>query len=111
MTRISQSDQVVRLLREQLDKTARKEPTARTSAVGRNGAQDPLARLKAVADEEMGQAARNRALVRALLTDGLGADVANDPAFQDVVERVTTMIEREPGGDRLLADAMKQLLS
>ena len=109
MTRISNSDQVLILLREQLQRIGgtRKERTGRTART-QGATPRPIARLQAVASNEEGEEFR-RTLVRAILTEEMGEAMANDPSFQAVVDNVYRMISATPDGQELIDRAGRQL--
>jgi hypothetical protein len=109
MTRISNADHVLLLLREQLQKLGRgrKERTGRAGAV-RGSTPRPIARLQAMASLEEGEEFR-RSLVRAILTEEMGEAMANDPSFQAVVDNVYRMISATPDGQALIDRAGRQL--
>jgi hypothetical protein len=109
MTRISNADHVLVLLREQLQKLgkSRKERTARGGAV-RGSTPRPIARLQAMGSMEEGEEFR-RTLVRAILTEEMGEAMANDPSFQAVVDNVYRMISATPDGQELIDRAGRQL--
>jgi hypothetical protein len=112
MTRISQADHVLLLLREQLQKIgrSRKERTGRGAPV-RGSTPRPIARLQAMGDAlEEGEEFR-RTLVRAILTEEMGEAMANDPSFQAVVDNVYRMISATPDGQELIDRAGRQLRS
>jgi hypothetical protein len=109
MTRISNSDQVLVLLREQLRKLGRtgREGASRTGEV-RGSTARPIARLQALGPPEEGEEFR-RTLVRAILTEEMGEAMANDPAFLAVVDDVYRMISASPEGQALIDRAGRQL--
>jgi hypothetical protein len=109
MTRIGNTDQVLLLLREQLQKIGqtRKERTGRSGSVRRSTPR-PIARLQAAGSFEEGEEFR-RTLVRAILTEEMGEAMANDPSFQAVVENVYRMISATPDGQDLIDRAGRQL--
>jgi hypothetical protein len=109
MTRISNSDHVLVLLREQLQKLGRtrKEDAGRAAEV-RGSTPRPIARLQAMAPPEEGDEFR-RTLVRAILTEEMGEAMANDPAFLAVVDDVYRMISASPDGAELIDRAGRQL--
>ena len=109
MTRISNTDHVLLLLREQLQKIgqSRKERTARSGPV-RGSTPRPIARLRAMDSLEDGEEFR-RTLVRAILTEEMGEAMANDPSFQAVVDNVYRMISATPDGQELIDRAGRQL--
>jgi hypothetical protein len=109
MTRISNSDHVLVLLREQLHKLGRtrRESASRTAEVS-GSTPPPIARLQAMASPEEGEEFR-RTLVRAILTEEMGEAMANDPAFQTVADDVYRMISASPDGQELIDRAARQL--
>lgn len=109
MTRISQADHVLLLLREQLQKIGRgrNERPSRAGAV-RGTTPRPIARLQAMPSLEEGEEFR-RTLVRAILAEELGEAMANDPSFQAVVDNVYRMISATPDGQDLIDRAGRQL--
>ncbi|HEX8223884.1 MAG TPA: hypothetical protein VF605_08720 [Allosphingosinicella sp.] len=110
MTRISTTDQVLVMLREQLQKIGqtRKERTGRTGTVRGASTPRPIARLRAMDSLEEGEEFR-RTLVRAILTEEMGEAMANDPSFQAVVDNVYRMISSTPDGEALIDRAGRQL--
>lgn len=109
MTRISNADHVLVLLREQLQKLGRtRRESASRAAEVRGSTPRPIARLQAMASLEEGEEFR-RSLVRAILTEELGEAMANDPAFQAVVEDVYRMISASRDGRELIDRAGRQL--
>jgi hypothetical protein len=109
MTRITNADHVLLLLREQLQKIgqSRKERTGRSGKV-RGSTPRPIARLRAMDSYEEGEEFR-RTLVRAILTEEMGEAMANDPSFQAVVDNVYRMISATPDGQELMDRAGRQL--
>jgi hypothetical protein len=109
MTRISNADHVLGLLREQLQKLGRtRQQRSGRAAEVRGSTPRPIARLQATASPEDGEEFR-RTLVRAILTEEMGEAMANDPAFHDVVEDVYRMISASPEGQDLIDRAGRQL--
>jgi hypothetical protein len=111
MTRITSSDQVLLLLREQL----RRLDGGRTGRAGRTAARGSatppalqrartLAALDGLADEE-----KRRTVVRALLSEELGDGLANDPSMQAVFDDVFRIIGSTDEGRDLLDRALRQL--
>lgn len=111
MTRISNADQVLLLLHEQLDRLSKK--SANKSAKARSvsiGTPEPMARLRArAAQDGLAEDDLKRALVRSLLTQQLGDGIANDPAFEAIASDVARVIERTEEGRALLDRALAQL--
>jgi hypothetical protein len=112
MTRISNVDQVLLLLREQLQRTAKGRETARKSRTGRAdpAAARPLDRVRALAAlDTLNEDEVRRALVRGMLTEEFGEGVGNDAALQRIVDDVVRIIGETPGGGELLDRAVAQL--
>jgi len=111
MTRISNTDQVLLLLHEQLDRLNKKRGNGAAKARPvSSGTPEPVERLRAraarhgLADDDL-----KRALVRSLLTQQLGEGVANDPAFEAIASDVARVIERTAEGRALMERALSQL--
>lgn len=112
MTRVGNADQVLLLLREQLQRLdrARGQRSGRADASRKAAAQTPLARLRALrALGPMSEEDYRRTLVRALLTEELGEAVANDPSFQAVADDVFRILNESEEGRALVARAAEQL--
>ena len=98
MTRVGTTDQIMALVRAQIQRMAKREragATGKTEA-GRADTLTPRQRVEALAamkglDEEDFA----RALIRALLTEELGEGVAASPGFQSVVERRCAALEAD----------------
>jgi hypothetical protein len=69
--------------------------------------QRPLAALAAHAGAD--DRTLRRTIVEQLLTDHLGADLANEPRFQQVVERVTDLLAENDELGGLLAEVMTEV--
>lgn len=114
MTRIGNVDQVLLLLREQLERSGRGrnvEHGARTSRSDTTTA-PPLDRARALAGlDGLPEDEVRRAVVRGLLVDAFGESMSNDPAFQSVVDDVLRIIADMPGGAELIDRAVAQLRS
>jgi hypothetical protein len=111
MNRIGNADQVLVLLREQLQRLGRgKGAKARRAGAALGSTPSPIARLQAKAgmDDLSGEEFR-RTLVRALLTEELGDAMANDPSFQTVADDVFRIIGGTPEGKELIDRAARQL--
>ena len=111
MTRVNNTDQVLLLLREQLQRLgkskagrgARAGSTA--SATGR-----PLARLQQLAAlDQLSDEDFRRNLVRAVLTEQWGEGASNDPAFLAIAEDVFRILGDSEEGRSLLDRASAQL--
>ena len=110
MTRITNADQVLLLLRSYLQRTQRAERRP-VAAPLREGAQKtPLERVQSLARRETSDAEISRALVRGVLLHEFGSGVANDASFQATVDEVLATIRRDEALSRLLDDAVRQLM-
>ena len=113
MTRVTSSDQVLLALREQLQllgKGRTGRPTATSVGARREAA--PMARVRSLAGQgELGEEEFGRTLVRALLAEQLSEQVAQDPAFQAVLDDVYRIVSQDVDGRLLLARAAEQLKS
>lgn len=110
MTRVSGADQVLLLLREQLQRMDRGR--VRRTRTERAGAATPrpLERLHDLtAFDQLPDEERRRTLVRAVLTEELGEAVANDPSFQAVLDEVSRIIGESEEGRTLVERAARQL--
>lgn len=113
MTRIDQVDQALLLLREQLQRMGKARSGRPNGARGRERATpSPLARLAGLASlDDLPEDQFRRTLVRALLTEELGDSLANEPAFQTMIDDVFRIIDESDEGKALLAQAALQLRS
>lgn len=112
MPRIGNVDQVLLLLREQLQRTGKRSATDRKSASGRADkvAARPLDRVRAIATlDSLNEDEVRRAMVRGILTEEFGESVGNDAAFHEIVERVVRIIGETAGGPELIDRAIAQL--
>lgn len=96
------------LLREQLQRLDRTRgaPAGRTNGKSKP-TPAPMARLQTlgeVTDKEF-----KRTLVRALLAERMGEGVANDPAFQTVIDDVYRIINDSDDGRALIERAARRL--
>ena len=108
MTGIGKVDQIVLQLRAQLQRAARNRSHS-TGGLGRNGP-GPLERLKALgATEGYGDSELRRKFVRALLTEELGEELANQPEFERISNDVWNLIEGDAEFRLQLGEALRQL--
>ena len=113
MTSIGRIDQILLLLREQLQRAG--ETRARTGASQTTGAGDraepgPLDRARTLASlGAIDPDERRRLVVRTLLLEEFGETAGADPAFATLVDRVLAMMRDIPGGDELIDRAIAQL--
>lgn len=109
MTKIGNVDQVLLLLREQLQRTGKGRQAARKAGAGPVAAR-PLDRVRALAAmESLGEDDVRRAVIRGILTEEFGEGVGNDAALQAIVDDVLRIIDETPGGSELIGRAVAQL--
>jgi hypothetical protein len=107
MTRITNADQVLVLLRSHLER-AQRGSRKRTEA--RKAKSGPLQRVQQMAQtESLSQADIARALIAGLLSEEFGPSFAVEPRFQDMVEDVRRVIEADENARALLRRAIAQL--
>lgn len=111
MTRVGQVDQILLLLREQLQRSearqsGRAAPPQRRAQLSASPLERArgLAALSGLAPEE-----RRRAVLQALLAERLGERLGNDPGFVRLVDQVLAMISAEPEGLALIDRAVAEL--
>lgn len=108
MTNIGKVDQIVLQLRAQLQRAAK----GRSSSVaGKSGSNPgPLERLRAIdPGEHLGDQDLRRKFIRAVLTEELGEEVANQPEFERISNEVWSMIEADPELGAQLGTALAEL--
>ena len=112
MTRITQADQIMQLLRQQLQRLGPNGSAARTSRTGKSAPQrqSPLTRITALAAlDNLSDDDLARALIRALLTEEFGETLANEPKVARIVDEVHRMIREDAETARLLTRSLNQV--
>lgn len=112
MTRIGNVDQVLLLLREQLQRSGTTRGAAAKAGAAQAGAVSarPLDRVRALAAlESLEEEELRRAVVRGLLAEQFGEAVGNDPALIAIVDQVGRIIGETPEGRDLMDRALAQL--
>lgn len=112
MEALSTADRFVVLLRQKLAERAqaRATPGKRAPAADRaapTAPHPPVAELAAHAGAD--DRTLRRTIVEQLLTEHLGAELANEPRFQQVVERVTELMTTDDQLGGMLAEVMAQV--
>jgi hypothetical protein len=112
LTRITNADQVLLLLRSHLQRAQRGErKTASPSARG-NTQQTPLERVQNLArQDDLPDSEIGRTLIQGLLLHEFGSGVANDAKFQAMVDELLATIRRDAAMSRLLDNAVRQLVA
>lgn len=101
MTLVSATDQILLLLREQLQRSERGR--VRGSDREQRQAATPQQRIEALAAiRDLPDRDFRRALVRGLLGDRLGEELVAEPAFEAVTSEVLRLIEASPEAQALL---------
>lgn len=112
MTRITNADHVLNLLRARLERAqkSRKKSSASTSGT-KERRPSAIERLEHVAGSEaLTDAEIKKALIAGLLSEELGDNIVNDPKFHAVVDDIYAILAREEDGRHLLETAHAQLL-
>ena len=113
MTRITNSDQVLLLLQARLQ--SKKAGSKKTDSSARpqktQGRKDAISRVRNIAqDPALSDDAIHKALIRGLLTQEFGPQIANDAGFQKVIDDVVGVLKADEAGADLLKAAAGQLL-
>lgn len=112
MTRIGNVDQILLLLREQLQRTGEARVRARRAQAeaGDRAEQRPLDRARTLASlDAIDPEERRRLIVRTLLLEEFGEKAGADSAFASLVDRVLAMVRDIPDGGDLIDLAVRQL--
>lgn len=112
MTRISASDQILALLRARLEHMAALKKRRKAGPVGETdpGEASNLQRIRALARiDDLSDEDFNRSLLQGLLIQQFGEAMANDPRFQDMVTRITEILDGDTEGRLILAAARREL--
>jgi len=113
MTRISNVDQVMLLLRQQLQRMAKSARQQKGAKVSPTTAQrreqaleriEEISRVDALSDDDLA-----KTLVGALLVDEFGEAIANDAKFQSLVGEVHRIIASDAETKALLGNALKEM--
>ncbi len=112
MTLITNSDQILAIIRNQLQRMSERLRAQKTSKTARAASPrmtsaERLAVLNAIeglTDEEFA-----RGLIRSLLEDELGEKLGNSPKFLDLVDRTTTIMQADPQTAALLRQVRNEL--
>lgn len=99
MTRVGNTEQIMALVRNQLQRMSKREKSTKTQQV-RKTENKPLnqrERVQALAAiEDLSSEDFSQGFVRALLSEEFGPEVSHSPAFQQVVEKTAAAMEADP---------------
>jgi len=113
VTRINHVDQVLMLLRQQLQgmaKTDRSRRGGRSSRTGPQQRRSAAKRIEAMARAgDLSEEDLARSLIGALLVDEFGEAAASDHKFQKLVEDVHRIIASDPQASSTMAEAVKKV--
>jgi hypothetical protein len=110
MTRITNSDQVLLLLRNYLQRseTTRRRKTGKTKQDG--ASPTALQRIHTIANTaDLPEEELERVLLSGLFTEEFGSAIATDSKFQTMVDDVLRVIRSDAAGKRVLQKAVAQL--
>lgn len=113
MTRVTNTDQILLLLQQQLQRVSEQKSKRRTARTDSNrSSQLPtIGRLKALAQlEELSNEEFERTLIQGLLIDEFGEAFVNDPRFQKMVDKVLIIISSDLQTRQLLLGAKRELM-
>lgn len=112
MTRITNSEQILAIIRSQLQRMSER---TRAEASGKTGRSAPkrmtsterLVALNAI--EGLTEDEFARGLIRSLLEDEFGEKLGNSPRFLDLVDRTATIMQSDPQAAALLRQVRNEL--
>ena len=97
MTRITNNDQILALVRSQLQRMAKRDKSARSSRTGAAAATQTLSgrqKVETLASiEDLSERELAEGFVRIVLAEEFGETIAATPGFQRVVERTAKLLE------------------
>lgn len=100
MTRVTNTEQVMALVRNQLQRMAKRERTDASQKARKSDEARPLTpreRVQALgALEDLSDEDFTNSFVRALLSEEFGGEVTNSPGFQQVIEKTAGAMRADP---------------
>jgi hypothetical protein len=108
VTRITNAEQVLHLLRAHLERARNADRKGRGDAKAVKQAR-PMERMRALNGAGLSDAQLERALISGLLAEEFGPGLANEARFQHIIDEVTHTLRRDQRGRELLAEAIKRL--
>lgn len=114
MDPVSNTDRLVRQLRQKLEERGKARASNKRGLVG-PAEQDARPSIRAIAGELArgggGDALLRRALIEHLLTEQFDVRLSNDAKFQQIVDRVTLIMADDPDVGRLLEATVAELIA
>lgn len=107
MTRITNVDQIVAILRQRLLEKDRSSGASRAVVSVKSGQQSALQALAGI--EGVDDRRLRRAVIQDILADQFGRHLVNDASFQQMVDRVTSTLENDPGAANVFATVIRDL--
>lgn len=107
MTRITNTEQVLILLRAQLERAQRSGRKRFAPVKGRNGPMERVRELAAA--DSLSESEIARVLISGLLAEDFGPEFAVDPRFASLVDDVQRLLESDEAGRTLLKRAIATL--
>jgi hypothetical protein len=114
MDPVSNTDRLVRLLRQKLEERGRakkREKTAGKQPIRLDGLEHVRAVAGEIAQAGADDRQLNRLLIEQLLSDQFGPGLINEPRFQQIVEQVAEMMAGDPVISALLSQASAEIRS
>jgi hypothetical protein len=111
MTRINPADQILLMLRAQLERAGKaKRANPQAPRTSMRSKRDALERVRdTIAKGDAPPQELRRALVSALLVEDFGETTLNDPQFQNLVDRVMATIQHDEQTNTILENALTSL--
>jgi Holliday junction resolvasome RuvABC DNA-binding subunit len=110
MTRITNSEQILLLLRAHLERTRNAERQSKSDSKAIKQARSkPIERMQALSEAGLSESQLERALISGLLTEEFGSDLTNEPKFQQIIDEVTDALRRDARAHELLTEALVHL--
>lgn len=109
MTRISNTNQVIMLLRAQLQQLER-QAGKNTGTVKKPKQLGALSRLRSIIkNDELLEEEISEAIVHSILTEKFGEHVVNAPEFRGLLTKIVKLVEGDADTRKLLSTAIKKL--
>ena len=112
MTRVGNTEQILALVRNQLQRMAKRERTGKAREVRKPESRplNPRERVQALsAIENLSGEDFAHGFVRALLSEEFGPEAANSPAFREVVEKTASAMQADPEVAQLIRRVREEL--